>query len=287
MPTFKVNMANVTGSDIFSKSSVTGGLICDGADVGVGAALTLAANSKYVGIINKISFAEWNIRNIQKEIDELYEDYDRVEGEESKKTTMKKINEVTDKQNKKIEELAKYRETITEDEWKKLDELLKDEGFVNALYVEVCLISVVQSTIQASMGDVYIYETNYFDIVVFFLGVVALAGLVITTVIYAVVCALALIKAVLCLATGYKNIDEAMLKKLYASKATSMVLLPLTFFMLAKVFFGSTLAMGAGMVIALVAVILLALVHTANKIVLVERRNPASIAKTVVIDNLF
>lgn len=282
MPTFKVNMANTQTSDIFSRSSVTGGLICDGADVGVGSALTLVANARYVGIINKISFAEWGIRNVQKEIDELYEDYARVEGEESKKTTMNKINEVTDKKNKKLEELAKYKESISENEWKKLDELLKDEGFVDALYVEVCLISVVQSTIEASTGENYIYSTNYFDILVFFLGVVALAGLVITTVIYAVVCVLALVKAAICLASGYKSIDEAMLKKLYARSATGMVLLPLTFFMMAKIFFGSALAMGGGMVIALIAVTLLALLHTANRIVLVERRNPASIAKTVV-----
>lgn len=282
MPTFKVNMAKSSTSDIFSRSSVTGGLICDGAGVGVGSALSLAANSKYVGIINKISFAEWNIRNIQKEIDELYEDYNRVEGEESKKTTMNKINEVTKKQNTKIEELAKYRETITEDEWKKLDELLKDEGFVNALFVEVGLISVVQSTIEASLGENYIYNTNYFDIVVFFVGIAALAGLVVTTVIYAVVCVLGLIKSALCLATGYKSIDAEKLNKLYVRSATSMVLLPLTFFLLSKVLFGSSLAMGAGMVVSLIAVTLLALLHTANKIILVERRNPASIAKTVV-----
>lgn len=282
LPTFRVNMATTPVTDIFSKSSLTSSLVCDGADVGVGAALALVANYKQVILVNKVSFAEFELHTLENEIKALYEELAKSQSEESTNTLTSQINEKTDEYRQKTEALLQYKENIPAGDLAKLSELLRDESFVNGLFMEISLMSVLIEAIEDGAGDNYLYDTNYFDIVIFFVGIAALAGLILSTAVFALVCVLAFFKAALRLAGSIKNVDQTLLKELFARSATGMVLLPLTFFMLAKVFFGSTLEMGAGLVLALVAVTLLSLLHTANRIVLAKRRDSKAVVKTVI-----
>ena len=288
LPAFSINMARYGASEIFTQGSLTSGLVFDEGGIGLGNALKLVTKYRYVSIINKVQFTETKIRDYNAEIADieariLENQLNNLEGRNDSTIDALKESrdEVKESRDEVIEELEAFRAQVTEAEWKELDELLKDEGVVNALYAEVGVIGTIMGILEESSGDNFRYNTTYVHVLVVFLGFMFFAIALVVCVVMPIVILVTLIRKILFFVRNFKNLDAEKLEALTPKKVTGPALLPFVFFGITKMLLGGAFSLGIGSVLVLVAVILLALVSTANKIILQEKGNAARIGRSV------
>ena len=293
MPTVKLNMASSRASELFGKCSLTSGLVLDEADVGAGALLGVAANLGDIKVINKIAFAEMEIRDIQESILKVQADKAEAQLEAMAQGNYdpdlsnydKRIEEYEKEMKEVQKELDDFKQSVGETELKALEEKLKDKSFLDTAYTYMVVFAVYEDILWDGSGDNPKYTQYYSDSLtmgVTLFSMFILAVTIICSVIWALVVVIALIKGVLALVRGYKNVNTALLDKLFPMLATSMVAMPIMTFTLSKMMLGNTVEMGAGLKFSIIIAAVLALVRVANKLLLCERCDAKKIVRTLI-----
>lgn len=262
LPSFAVNTVR-TESETFSECSLTKGLVVDEGKVGIKNVLKLALNFSDIIYITRIANKEDNIRALEEQLK-------KTTSESSAESLAKQIRE-------RQSELLKFREERTEDEWKELNKKLQDDAFLDALYVEICLFAAIETAADKT-NDTYYEDTSSVGTAVSVIGTLIMIFMLIFTAVMAIVAVIALIKVIFAFLAVIRGKQDD-INKICPFKTVASYGALVMFFMLVKVFYGSTVTAGTGLVLALIASALLLLLFSANRIILKENGSVKSIVK--------
>lgn len=293
MSTVKLNMASSRTSELFGKCSLTAGLVIDEADVGVGALLGVVANLSDIKVINKVAFDEMDIRDIQESIAEV--EVNKAEAQAKAflqgnyDPDLSSYDESIERYEKEMKEVQKelddFKKSVGETELKALEEKLKDESYLDSVYTYMVVFAVYEDILWDGSSENPQYMQYYHDtltMAVTLFSMFILAATIICSVVWAIVVVIAFVKAAIALFKGYKDVNTALLEKIFPTLATSMIAMPIMTFTLSKMSLGNTVEMGAGLRFSIIIVALLALVRVANKLLLCERCDMKKIVRTVI-----